>query len=77
MNFNEWWATLTPQEQKVIGRTNAKFVWQDACDACAKECEEAQERYKELWDKFSYDEDEGRMLGAAACSAAIKQKVKQ
>ena len=34
MNFNEWWATLTPAEQKVIGRTNAKFVWQDACEAC-------------------------------------------
>ena len=48
MNFNEWWATLTPAEQKVIGRTNAKFVWQDACEACAKEifemCKEG------LWD---------------------------
>lgn len=44
--------------------------------ACAMVCDEAMERYKELWDKFSYDEDEGRMLGAAACSAAIKQKVK-
>jgi hypothetical protein len=74
MNFNEWWATLTPAEQKVIGRTNAKFVWLEACESCTKVCEEAQQRYKELWDKFSYDEDEGRMLGAMACSAAIKAK---
>ena len=43
MNFNEWWATLTPQEQKVIGRTNAKFVWQDACEACAKLCDDSVE----------------------------------
>lgn len=43
MNFNEWWATLTPQEQKVIGRTNAKFVWLEACEACAKVCEYAPE----------------------------------
>jgi hypothetical protein len=34
MNFNEWWATLTPSEQKLIGRTNAKFVWMEACEAC-------------------------------------------
>ena len=44
MKFEEWWATLTPAEQKVIGRTNAKFVWLEACDAereaCAKVCDE-------------------------------------
>ena len=47
MNFNEWWATLTPVEQKVIGRTNAKFVWMEACEiereACAKVCENSVE----------------------------------
>jgi hypothetical protein len=43
MKFDDWWATLTPAEQKVIGRTNAKFVWLEACaaerEACAKICE--------------------------------------
>jgi hypothetical protein len=27
MNFDEWWNTLSPAEQKVIGRHNASFVW--------------------------------------------------
>ena len=36
MKFEEWWATLTASEQKLIGRTNAKFVWMEACEACAK-----------------------------------------
>lgn len=38
--FDAWWATLTPAEQKVIGRTNAKFVWLEACEACAKVADE-------------------------------------
>lgn len=49
MNFNEWWATLTPSEQKLIGRTNAKFVWMEACEACAKLCEDEIERIKPLY----------------------------
>ena len=39
MKFEEWWATLTVSEQKLIGRTNAKFVWMEACEACAKVCD--------------------------------------
>ena len=27
MNFDEWWNTLSPAEQKVLGRYNASFVW--------------------------------------------------
>ena len=76
MNFSEWWTTLTPKERLVLGANNARFVWEQACDACVNECNEAHDRYKELWDKFAYDEDEGRMLAASACGAAIKQKVK-
>ena len=34
---------------------------------CAKICEEAHDRYKELWDKFGYTEDEGRTLAALHC----------
>ena len=30
MNFDQWWATLTPREQKIIGEHNARFVWQEA-----------------------------------------------
>ena len=36
MNFDQWWDTLTIKEQTVIGKNNARFVWQQACEACAK-----------------------------------------
>lgn len=42
MNFDQWWATLTPAEQKLIGLNNAKFVWQSACEECAKVAEVAE-----------------------------------
>lgn len=33
MTFEKWWETLTPQEHKVIGRTNAEYVWECATKA--------------------------------------------
>lgn len=30
MTFEQWWATLTQREQKIIGEHNARFVWQEA-----------------------------------------------
>jgi len=30
MNFDEWWATLSPPERRVIGENNARFVWGEA-----------------------------------------------
>ena len=42
MNFNQWWATLTDKEQKLLGQHNARFVWDAAAtaerEACAKLC---------------------------------------
>lgn len=35
MTFDQWWATLTPKEQLVLGRNNAQFVWNCALDSCA------------------------------------------
>lgn len=35
MKFDEWWNTLTVKEQFLLGRHNAKFVWDQACEACA------------------------------------------
>lgn len=58
MKFEEWWATLTPSEQKLIGRTNAKFVWMEACEACAKLIEK---------------DDSMRWSGAAAAIRAREQ----
>ena len=29
MSFEDWWSQLTETEQKVLGFTNAKFVWQE------------------------------------------------
>lgn len=39
MNFEDWWATLSPPERRVIGEHNARFVWGEAVEACAKVCE--------------------------------------
>ncbi len=36
MNFDEWWATLSPPERRVIGEHNARFVWREAVEVCAK-----------------------------------------
>lgn len=36
--FEQWWNTLTIKEQTMIGKNNAKFVWQQACDACISIC---------------------------------------
>jgi hypothetical protein len=46
MTFDQWWATLTEPEQKLLGRTNAKYVW-----VCATENERERilEICKEGW----------------------------
>lgn len=33
MIFDQWWATLTAAEQKILGKTNARFVWQQALES--------------------------------------------
>jgi len=40
MKFDEWWATLSPPERRVIGEHNARFVWGEAVEVCAKVCED-------------------------------------
>jgi hypothetical protein len=73
MNFDQWWDTLTIKEQTVIGKNNARFVWGQACGACEEECKQAHQRFKELWNRFDYPEDEGRMDAAGQCAAACKK----
>lgn len=50
MTFNQWWATLTDKEQKLLGQHNARFVWDAAAtaerEACAKVCDELAARDK-------------------------------
>lgn len=41
MTFDQWWGTLTIKEQTVIGKNNAKFVWQQACETVATMIEDA------------------------------------
>ena len=36
MSFDEWWATLTAAEQKILGKTNARYVWQQALESLSK-----------------------------------------
>lgn len=35
MNFEQWWNTLTIKEQSMIGKNNAKYVWDSACEMCS------------------------------------------
>ena len=48
MTFNQWWATLTDKEQKLLGQHNARFVWGAAAtaerEACAKVCDDMEEK---------------------------------
>lgn len=43
MTFAEWWDTLTEAEHRLLGKTNAAFVWlcatQAEREACAKLCD--------------------------------------
>lgn len=42
VTFDQWWATLTPQEHSLIGVNNARFVWQQAFEVCAQIAETAE-----------------------------------
>ena len=42
MTFDQWWATLSPKEHSLIGVNNARFVWSQACEACAQIAEKAE-----------------------------------
>ena len=46
MTFDAWWNALTIKEQTVIGKNNARFVWQQACEACAKVCDANVQHYE-------------------------------
>lgn len=35
MEFDKWWETLTTKEQFLLGKHNARFVWNQACESCA------------------------------------------
>jgi hypothetical protein len=32
MTFEEWWATLTSAERRMIGESNARYVWNQALE---------------------------------------------
>jgi hypothetical protein len=37
MTFEQWWATLTDAEHRVIGKHNARYVWDEASKQVADE----------------------------------------
>jgi hypothetical protein len=73
MKFEDWWNILPMKEQKLIGKNNAMYVWGQACEQCALLCDEAEKRYKELWNKFDYEEDQGRSLASADLASSIRK----
>jgi hypothetical protein len=38
MTFDRWWNLLTTREQSVIGKNNARFVWDEAVQSEREEC---------------------------------------
>lgn len=73
MNFDEWWATLTLQEHRVLGESNARFVWGSAVGECMKVCDEISTEARKAW-KAKYDpHDQGRSDGAYECFDAVKE----
>lgn len=52
----------------------AELIREKERDACANICDAAHTRFKELWQKFDYPSDEGRMDAASQCAAAIRTK---
>lgn len=74
MTFDQWWDKLSTQEQKVIGRNNAKFVWDSACHeertSCAKKCDDAAHLW---WSKASaVDREIEPVVGITAVQAASR-----
>jgi hypothetical protein len=69
MNFDEWWATLSPPERRVIGEFNARFVWKEAVEMCAKVCDE---KVAAEYDTGKVDHNE--MGWTQACAIAIRDK---
>lgn len=45
MTFAEWWGSLTEAEHRLLGKTNAAFVWLCATQAEREGCAKIAERY--------------------------------
>mgnify|MGYP003339665805 CR=1 FL=1 len=67
MNFNEWWESITEPERKIIGRTNAKYVWVCAQEAEREECAKVCEGYTD-------NSDSDHESHGYACAAAIRAR---
>ena len=48
-SFDDWWATLTPAEHKLLGRSNALYVW--ICASAARREKDA--KIADSWDNGS------------------------
>lgn len=52
----------------------AQKVRAEEREACAKVCDEHEQRYRELWSKFDYLEDQGRALASVDLASAIRAR---
>ncbi len=68
MNFDEWWATLSPPERRVIGEHNARFVWKEAVEMCAKVCDSS------IHDTYIEGYTGAKHSARRECAAAIRAK---
>ena len=50
MNFDQWWDTLTIKEQTVIGKNNARFVFESGV---AAERERLQAFMRQMFDAYT------------------------
>lgn len=56
MNFDQWWDTLTPAEQKTIGINNARFVFEAGVSA---ERERLRSFMRQMFDAYALSSDPG------------------
>lgn len=70
MKFDDWWKMLSPKEQTVIGKNNARYIWREACEACAKLCDDA------AFD-WNLHASGGPIAHYNHCAAAIRAKAQE
>lgn len=64
MTFAEWWDTLTEAEHKLIGKTNAAFVWLCATQAEREACAKIADTWKDnvVWEARTVADNIGREI---------------
>lgn len=73
MNFEDWWDTLTPKEQKYLGRNNAEFIWNNAVDSCMRICGQVYNKYK-MYSDLNKPISEAAVMAVSDCLVSMRSR---